>query len=417
MDEQQAASPEQKRPLRVFFSAGEPSGDIHGANLIRDMKEYHPNVEAVGYGGPEMKAAGCDLHLDLTALAVMWVLRVLWNIRTFLGYVKQAGEYFDAHRPDAVVLIDFPGFNWWIASEAKKRGIPVFYYCPPQIWAWASWRIKKMRRYVDHVLCCLPFEEKWFRERGCTTTYIGHPFFDEVASQQVDEAFIAERRKEADRWVVMLPGSRTQEVAANMADFIKAAGAIAKTHPDARFAVAAFKESHAEMVRGMIAEAEAKGVAPPIDVFVKRTPELIRLAYCCMSVSGSVSLELLAHAKPTVILYKISRGAYPIQKFFRKVKYITLVNLLSTDELYPEDMSPYDPNQPDADRVLFPEYLTWKDCGPSIARHVNEWLDDPSAYGRRVEQLAELRDEVGHGGASKAAAKYILDEAAKAAAS
>ena len=170
--------------MKIFFSAGEPSGDLHGANLIRELARRLPEFEAVGYGGPEMASAGCQLHVDLTALAVMWFLRVLLNIHKFLALAGRADRYFRHHRPDAVVLIDYPGFNWWIARRAKAHGIPVFYYAPPQIWAWASWRIKKMRRFVDHVLCSLPFEAKWFAERGCRAVFVGHPYFDEVRRQE-----------------------------------------------------------------------------------------------------------------------------------------------------------------------------------------------------------------------------------------
>src|SRR5688500_16117219 len=141
------------RTPTIFFSVGEPSGDLHGANLIRALKQRCPGVECVGFGGPKMQEAGCRLHTDLTALAVMWFLRVLLNIRVFLRLLGDARRYFRTERPDAVVLIDYPGFNWHVARAAKAEGIPVFYYSPPQIWAWANWRVKKMRRDVDHVLC------------------------------------------------------------------------------------------------------------------------------------------------------------------------------------------------------------------------------------------------------------------------
>ena len=155
------------KPLTIFFSVGEPSGDLHGANLIRQLQARRPGLQAVGYGGPKMAAAGCQLHADLTALAVMWFARVLVNLHKFWDLASRADRYFRHHRPDAVVLIDYPGFNWWIARRAKAHGIPVFYYTPPQIWAWARWRVKKMRRLVDHVLCSLPFEEAWLRRHGC----------------------------------------------------------------------------------------------------------------------------------------------------------------------------------------------------------------------------------------------------------
>ena len=176
------------RTLRIFFSAGEPSGDLHGANLIRQLQARCDRFEAVGYGGPQMAAAGCRLHADLTVLAVMWFARVLVNLHKFWDLVVRADKCFQHHRPDAVVLIDYPGFNWWIARRAKAHGIPVFYYAPPQVWAWAQWRVRKMRRLVDHVLCCLPFEETWFREHGCNATFVGHPLFDEVRRQEVNRS-------------------------------------------------------------------------------------------------------------------------------------------------------------------------------------------------------------------------------------
>ena len=174
--------------MRIFFSVGEPSGDLHAANLIRALRAERPDLECTGYGGPKMQEAGCRLHVDLTPLAVMSILRLLLNVHKFVALLNRADRYFAAERPDAVVLVDYPGFNWWIARRAKRHGIPVFYYAPPQIWAWGSWRVKKMRRFVDHVLCSLPFEETWFRQRGCHATFVGHPYFDEVRSRQLDQA-------------------------------------------------------------------------------------------------------------------------------------------------------------------------------------------------------------------------------------
>ncbi|MCC7084891.1 MAG: lipid-A-disaccharide synthase [Pirellulales bacterium] len=394
--------------MTIFFSAGEPSGDLHGANLIRQLRSQRPDVECVGYGGPEMAAAGCKLHTDLTALAVMWLLRVLLNIHKFLALASRADRYFRHQRPDAVVVIDYPGFNWWIAWRAKVHGIPVFYYCPPQIWAWGSWRIKKMRAYVDHVLAALPFEAKWFRDRGCQSTFVGHPFFDEVRRERFDEKFIATMRAKPGRLITILPGSRTQEVLHNLQWFLKAAALVRQQIPDARFAVAAFKPHQAQMARELIAQS-----ALPVEVYVRKTPELIRLAECCMACSGSVSLELLYHTKPTVVLYWISPFAYRVQQYFRRVKYITLVNLLTVNELFPADTTPYDPSDENAERVLFPEYLTFEDKSSQIAAHVVDWLNDSQRRAKLIGELAKLKAEVGHGGASRVAAELILKDIAE----
>jgi lipid-A-disaccharide synthase len=263
------------------------------------------------------------------------------------------------------------------------------------------------------VLCTLPFEEAWFRAHGCRATCVGHPFFDEVRRVPLDEVFLARQRGRASAGapvaeplaavqglstansqrplVLILPGSRTQEVAANFPDFLKAAAGIQRTVGAARFAVAAFKPQHAETVRGMIEKlsAGAKPHAADIEVHVGHTPELMHLADCAMACSGSVSLELLYHAKPTVILYRVSRPAYLVQGFFRQAKYITLVNLL-------------------ADEMLFPEYLTCEDRSGEIAGHVIEWLREPAERAARVAALERLRAEVAHPGASRRAAEEIL---------
>src|SRR5438105_2082786 len=176
--------------MRIFISAGEPSGDLHGANLMRELRRLQAGLEFVGFGGQHMEEAGCRLIYPLCQLAVMWFARVLARIHVFLSLLSQADRYFRHHRPDAVVLIDYPGFNWWIARRAHFHGIPVFYFVPPQLWGWAGWRIKKMRRFVDHVLCTLPFEEPWYHERGVEAHYVGHPFFDELPGQVLDGSFL-----------------------------------------------------------------------------------------------------------------------------------------------------------------------------------------------------------------------------------
>jgi lipid-A-disaccharide synthase len=396
-------SPSRKRT--IFFSVGEPSGDLHGANLIRALKEREPNLECVGYGGPLMQQAGCRLHTDLTALAVMFILRVILNLHVFIRLLRDAHRFFRQQRPDAVVLIDYPGFNWWIARLAKARGIPVFYYGVPQMWGWLPWRVRKMRKLVDHALCKLPFEEAWFRQRGCHATYVGHPYFDQMRQQLLDRDFLEDQEVLSGPLVAILPGSRAQEVTNNLPTFLRAARLIRERVPSVRFAIASFNDRQAALAR---AEVARHGL--PMEVYVGRTPELIHLSRCCLACSGSVSLELLYHVKPAVILYKVSRWLYLVARYvLARCKYITLVNLLAAEDRFDvRGRRTYDPQAPGAEHVPYPEYPTYQDVSGQLAQHIIEWLAKPEKLSSRVALLERLKAQLCHSGASSTAADYIL---------
>jgi lipid-A-disaccharide synthase len=374
--------------MRIFLSAGEPSGDLHAANLIRALRTRRPDAEFVGYGGPRMAEAGATLLFPLVEMAVMWFLRVLLNLHKFIGLVGRADRYFRDEKPDAVILIDYPGLHWWIARKAKARGIPVFYYVPPQLWAWAGWRVEKVRKYVDHVLCSLPFEPPWYHARGVARAFfVGHPYFDELAERPIDAGFLDAQRARGGPIVALLPGSRTQEVTRNFPVMLRAAALLAARRPDARFLVACLHDRHRAMVERLIAGA---GVSVPVEVFAARTAELIRLADVAWAVSGSVGLELMVEALPSVVLYKVRRFDLWVARHFIKSRYISLVNLL-------------------ADAEVMPEYLTPVDVSDELARWAGTWLDDPSARAEASRRLAELRDRVAVPGASDRAAGRIIE--------
>jgi lipid-A-disaccharide synthase len=311
---------------------------------------------------------------------------VLGHLTQFLSLVSKADRFFRHHRPDAVVLIDYPGFNWWMARRAHFHRIPVFYFVPPQIWAWASWRVKKMRRFVDHVLCTLPFEKEWYAERNVQAEYVGHPFFDELPRQKLDEAFMAEQRARGGDIVALLPGSRNQEVKMNFASLFRTAARIHQERPGTRFLVASFKPHQEAMAKDYI-----RAHAPlPIETHVGRTPEILELAKATATVSGSVSLELLWRRKPSVIVYRLRPLDLRLGRLFMKVPYISLVNLL-------------------AKRELFPEFLCDRCPSEEMARHILTWLDDAEAYRTRRDGLDALCNEVAVPGACERTADCILD--------
>jgi lipid-A-disaccharide synthase len=372
-------------PMRIFLSAGEPSGDLHGSNLVLALRRLDPATECIGFGGERMQATGCRLLFPLCQLAVMGLSRVLVQAPLFLRLLLRADRYFRRERPDAVVLIDYPGFHWWLARRAHAHGIPVFYFVPPQIWAWASGRVRKMRRSVDHVLCSLPFEEAWYRERGVDAQYIGHPYFDELPHQNLDQDFLTRQQAGPGTIIGLLPGSRTQEVEFNLSTLMRAAARVHEARPDTRFLVACYKQAHEEHVRQYL-----HGHAQPfVEPCSGRTAEILQLAHCCIAVSGSVGLELLFRGKPSVVVYRLRRLLLFLVRLFKKSRYISLVNLL-------------------AGKALFPEFLTARDESEAIAGHVLRWLNDPKDYASLQTELAAVRERVAEPGACERAARYII---------
>jgi len=396
---------EMKKPLPdhplFFLSAGEPSGDIHAARLIEELKKRFPNAGFAGFGGPEMEKAGCRLLFCLTGLAVMWIGQVIGNIFRFMKLIRQTDRFFREQRPDMVILVDYPGFNWKIAAKAKKYGIPVCYFMPPQIWGWAQWRVKKMKRLVDHVLCCLPFEKKWFQEHHCDVCLIGHPFLAEIRNRKPETDFLTElqNRVKAQRKntvLTILPGSRNQEVTMNISDMLQAVQQITRQVPDVYPVIAAFKEVHAEWIRRQLTENSLD-----IPVYVGRTPELIHAATCCFSVSGSVSMELLASLKPTVIYYRLGKIAWFVMPVFKRVRYITLVNLIAVDRLenesafFPESqwIVPRVPSFHDQKLMAFPEFMSCKNQSSEAASILVDWLRNSQKRNQRIELLTEILQE------------------------
>jgi lipid-A-disaccharide synthase len=371
--------------MRLFISAGEPSGDLHGANLIGFLRKLAPGTGCHGFGGDRMRAAGCELIYPLCDLALVGVFKVLGSVPRFYRILNLADEHFRAHRPDAVVLIDYPGFHWWLARRAKAHGIPVLYFVPPQLWAWGGWRIRKMQRLVDHVLCTLPFEQPWYQSRGVAAHYIGHPYFDELRQQSLDPDFVAEQRSRPNPIIALLPGSRSQELDHNLATLQRAAALIHARRPETRFLVACLRPEHKARV-----EREWQGCPLPVEVHAGRTPEVIHLAHSCLAVSGSVGLELLYRGKPSVVFYRQHWSGILLARLLMRCRYISLVNLL-------------------ADRELYPEFLAARCVAEPMADHVLHWLNHPPAHEALCGALKALREKVAEPGACERAAACILD--------
>ncbi len=375
--------------MHIFFSVGEPSGDQHAALLLEELRRRQPDVRLTGLGGPRMEQAGCHILFPLTTMAVMGIMAVVPKIWEFYKVVCMAREHFARHKPDLVVLIDFPGFNWWIARAAKKHGIPVVYYLPPQLWAWAPWRIRKVRKFVDLVLSGLPFEAEWYALKQVPVLYVGHPFFDEVTQHALDESFLREWRSERGPTVALLPGSRGHEVHGNWPLMLEAARRLTERHPHVQFLVANYKESQRKFCQDAYRKS---GLRLPISFFVGKTPEIIQLGDCALMVSGSVSLEMLARGTPATVLYRTGWVTYLVGKMLVTIKHLSLPNLI-------------------ANRKIFPEHLSVGRTEPAIAgvtADLDRWLTHPETLAETRMEMAAIRRQVGAVGATGRAAEVIL---------
>lgn len=371
--------------MRIFISAGEPSGDLHGSNFAKTLLAACPTVNIDGFGGSKLVDAGQNQVYPLAERPVMGIWRAIAAIPRFHHIFRLALKHFDEHRPDALVLVDYPGFHWHLAKAAHQRGIPVYWFVPPQIWAWATHRVKWMRKWVDHVFCNLPFETEWYQQRGVPCSFIGHPYFDAMSEQRLDESFIAEQRQRPGRIVALLPGSRTHVVHDNVPMMLNAARLVHEQSPDVRFLVAGFKAKQAEAIREQIRAYPTL----PIEVHVGRTPEIIHLGRVCLAVSGSVSLELLNAGLPTVTLYKIGPVLLRLVRIFKHARWISLINLLAKSD-------------------VSPEFLTSRDDSELIAKQLVGWLNDEEARRAVVEKMKQVRATVAQPGACQRAVEHLL---------
>jgi lipid-A-disaccharide synthase len=379
--------------MHLFLSVGEPSGGQHAAQLMQALRGRHPEAEFSGFGGPLMEQAGFRNLYRLTDIAVMGFVSVVPKLATFYRQYLRGKEFLQRERPDAVVLVDCPGFNWWIAAAAKACGIPVLYYLPPQLWAWAPWRIKKVHKWVDVVLAALPFEAEWYGARGVDVEYVGHPFFDEVDQHRLDQAFLDRCRYgehgRTIRTVGILPGSRNSEVHRNFPVMLQAMQRLARKHDDLRFRVACYREEHREHCRALLT---GQSASLPIDLHVGRTPEIIEAAECCLMTSGSVSLELLARTTPAVVQYRCGPMGEAIARRFLNCEHISLPNLIAKQRLMPEH--------------LFSRRLDRE--SRQIATELDEWLSNPQELERIRSRLQWLKQDIVRTGGVAKAAETIL---------
>ncbi|MEM1325100.1 MAG: lipid-A-disaccharide synthase [Bacteroidota bacterium] len=317
--------------MNYYIIAGEASGDLHAANLIKALRVEDPNADIRAWGGDLMEAAGATLVRHYRELAFMGFVEVVKNLRTILRNIKFCKADIDAYQPDVLILVDYPGFNLRIANWAKERGYKVFYYIAPQIWAWHSSRIHQIKKSVDRLYTILPFEGDFYHQFNYETEYHGHPLVD-VFAQQEPKDDIRERHQLSELPIVaLLPGSRKQEVERLLSVML----ALVPRFADYQFVIAAAPALPIEAYQHIIADA---GLAnnDRCQIVQNETYDLLRVSQAALVTSGTATLETAILGIPQIVCYKTSPLTYFLAKNLVEIKYISLVNLIADQEVVPE---------------------------------------------------------------------------------
>jgi len=379
----------------IFVVAGEPSGDMHGANLIRELLRIEPNLTIRGIGGDRMRSAGMELRHDLASEAIMGFAEVARNIGHIRAVFRDTVEFLKGTRPDLLVLIDYPGFNLRLAEAAKRLGIRTVYYICPQVWAWGKGRVKKITKLVEKALVILDFEEKIYREAGLDVEFVGHPLIDHIGTIMLDEPFAAERKSPASVALGLLPGSRPQEVGRHLPIMLRTAELLRRDVPNVRLLVAAPNDKISELAHALVQEWRAQGVRGkqtelPLEVLCGKTYEVISLSDLCLVASGTATLETAYFLKPMIVVYRTSFVSWLIARAIVKVRHIALVNIL-------------------AGKGLVPEFIQFNARPDRIAAEALALLRDDRRRGDLEQSLREVKERLGTRGASERAARAILD--------
>ena len=381
--------------LRVMVSCGEPSGDVYAAALARAMREREPALDVFGFGGPACRAAGVRLVGDYTGLAVTGLTEVVRVLPATFAMLRRLADAAAETRPDALVLVDYPDFNFQLMKRLAPRGIPVVYYVTPQLWAWRAGRMKTMQRHVTLALPIFPFEEALYRDAGVPVRFLGHPLVDSVPEPSSDAAGAAAHQQALRRGlgleparptVALLPGSRHNEVSRLVPPMADALPRIRAAVPDVQFAIACAPGRRRDEFAALLA------AAPETPVVEHRTDDVLAAADVVVTASGTATAQTALHARPMVVIYKLSSLTYTLGRPLVRIDTYAMANLIAGETVVPE---------------LIQDACT----GEAIARETVSFLTDRARWSRTHARLAETRAKLGAPGSTARVADAVLEVA------
>lgn len=369
--------------MKYYIIAGEASGDLHGANLITSLKKKDPRAKIRAWGGNLMKKQGATLVKHYRDLAFMGFVEVLLHLRTILRNLRFCKRDIMRFKPDAIILIDYPGFNMKIAKFAHKHGIKVYYYISPQVWAWKKRRVHTIKEVVDKMLVILPFEKDFYDEYRVDAHFVGHPLLDELSKVRYinKNNFVRQNKLNSKKEIIaLLPGSRKQEVGRMLEVMLKVVGKF----PEYQFVIGCAPSLPEEYYRSLIGNEN-------VQLVFNKTYQLLQVASAALVTSGTATLETALFYVPEVVCYKGNKISYLIAKNLIKVKYISLVNLIMdkpvVKELIQNDLTP-----------------------ENVEAELKLLLTNHKVQRQLLDDYEDLRYKLGNAGASNNAATVIFDD-------
>lgn len=365
--------------MRYYIIAGERSGDLHGGNLVKAIQNYDDDAVIRGFGGEYMQAAGVELAVHYSELAIMGLVELIANLNKISSYIRRCKEDIRSFKPDVIILIDYGGFNGKMAAFGRREGYKVFYYIPPKVWAWYQRRAMKLKTNVDRLFVILPFEKEFFKKFDVEADYVGNPVLDAVRDHQPDSEFLTRNGFDSKPIVALLPGSRKQElerITPVLTELIRA-------NPQYQFAVATVDNLAPELYTPLRA-------LPSVKLIHNATYDLLKHARAAVVTSGTATLETALFRVPQVVVYRTSPVSYFLVKRLITVPFISLVNLI-------------------AEREVVKELIQHRAKVDIIASELRLLVEDDSVRGRMLKGYDDVleRLDTGHS-ASDNAARHMV---------
>lgn len=374
-----------KKEKNILIIAGEASGDLHGSNLVKEVKKLNPAVKFKGMGGNLMKEAGVDILFHIREFGVVGLFEVLKKVPALKKVQKELIRIVKQQKPDLVVLIDYPGFNIRLAEKLEKEKVPVLYYILPQVWAWGGGRVNKLARLTDKMASIIPFEPDLFNKVGGDCEYIGHPLMDKLESYKMDKELISKIEQDKKFKILILPGSRMNEIENVFPAMVKTAEQLSnKSSLDIKFYISA-----AETINPDVIKTALEGYSFDFELFETNLYEYLSIAHFALVTSGTATLETAIFKVPMAIFYKTSGLTYSLAKLLVKVENIGLVNIISGKKIVNEYIQKLKPAE--------------------IAEELVSVIESPEKLNEIKKQLSGVREALGKSGASENGARLLLN--------